>query len=347
MSLLARTDRGLYCEAGDFYVDPWEPVDRAVITHAHGDHATWGSRAYLTSSEGVGVLRARMDPGANIRGLPYREPISLNGVTVSLHPAGHILGSSQVRIEHRGEVLVVSGDYKTDPDPTCTPFEPVRCHTFVTESTFGLPIYRWPAQEDVFADINRWWRTNAAQGKATLLFGYTLGKSQRLLAGLDPAIGPILTHGAVERMTQAYRDAGIILPPTQYAGTAADKADSTGSIVLAPPHAGGSLWARRFGSHSTGFASGWMVVRGARRRRSLDRGFPLSDHVDWPSLLAAVEATGAGEVWVTHGFTGPVVRWLAQKGIDARAIQTRFEGERDELVETSDEPSPGPAAAVP
>jgi putative mRNA 3-end processing factor len=347
MPLLAVTDRGLYCEPGDFYVDPWEPVDRAVITHAHSDHATWGSRAYLTSSEGAGVLQARMEPGASIRGLPYGEPISLNGITVSLHPAGHILGSSQVRIEHRGEVLVVSGDYKTDPDPTCTPFEPVRCHTFLTESTFGLPIYRWPPQQDVFDEINSWWRGNAAVGKATLLFGYTLGKTQRLLAGLDPSIGPILTHGAVERMTQAYRNAGIDLPPTRYAGTQADPADSTGSLVLAPPHAGGSLWARRFGAHSTGFASGWMVVRGARRRRSLDRGFPLSDHVDWPSLLAAVEATGAGQVWVTHGFTGPVVRWLSEKGIHARAIQTRFEGEREELIDTAEEPTSSLPASIP
>jgi putative mRNA 3-end processing factor len=330
MHLLRLTEHGLYCEAGDFFVDPWEPVDRAVITHAHGDHATWGSRAYLTSAEGVGVLRARLEPGATIRGIGYGEPLSLNGTTVSLHPAGHILGSSQVRIEHRGEVWVVSGDYKTDPDPTCTPFEPVRCHTFITESTFGLPIYRWPPQSDVFQEINAWWRTNAASGTASLLFGYTLGKAQRLLAGLDPSIGPILTHGAVERMTRAYREAGIALPATQYAGTAAERADSTGALVIAPPYAGASPWARRFGAHSTGFASGWMMVRGARRRQSLDRGFPLSDHVDWPSLLAAVEATGAAEVWVTHGFTGPVVRWLQEKGLDARAIQTRFEGERDE-----------------
>jgi putative mRNA 3-end processing factor len=330
MPLLTLTPGGLYCEAGDFFIDPWEPVDRAVITHAHGDHATEGSRAYLTSAEGLGVLRARLEPGATVRGIGYGERLSLNGTSVSLHPAGHILGSCQIRIEHRGEVWVVSGDYKTDPDPTCTAFEPVRCHTFVTESTFGLPIYRWPPQRDVFQDINAWWRSNAAAGEATLLFGYTLGKAQRLLAGLDPSIGPILTHGAVERMTRVYREAGIELPPTTYAGTAAQRADSTGAMVVAPPYAGGSLWARRFGAHSTGFASGWMLVRGARRRQSLDRGFPLSDHVDWPSLLATIEATGAGEVWVTHGYTGPLVRWLQELGIDARAVQTRFEGERDE-----------------
>jgi putative mRNA 3-end processing factor len=335
MPLLTLTSRGLYCEPGDFYVDPWEPVDRAVITHAHGDHATWGSGAYLTSTAGAGVLRARLDPNARIRGLAYGDTIGLNGVTVSLHPAGHILGSAQVRIVHRGEVWVVSGDYKTDPDPTCTPFEPVRCHTFVTESTFGLPIYRWPAQSEVFAEINAWWLANASNGKTSMLYGYALGKAQRLLAGLNPAIGPILTHGAVERMTAVYRDAGIPLPPTRYAGSTERRADSKGALVIAPPHASASPWTRRFGTQSTGFASGWMLVRGARRRRSLDRGFPLSDHVDWPSLLKTIDATGAGEVWVTHGFTGPVVRWLTDQGIEARAVETRFEGERDdEVVET-------------
>jgi putative mRNA 3-end processing factor len=338
MALLRLTPQGLYCAAGDFFVDPWEPVDRAVITHAHGDHATWGCYSYLTSAPGVNVLRARLEMGARIRGVEYRETVALNGTTVSLHPAGHILGSSQVRIEHRGEVWVVSGDYKTDPDPTCTPFEPVRCHTFVTESTFGLPIYRWPSQADVFAEINAWWRANAAAGRTSLLLGYALGKAQRLLAGLDPDIGPILTHGAVERMTGVYRQDGIELPPTQYAGAAGSRADATGAIVIAPPYADGSLWSRRFGDHSTGFASGWMMVRGARRQRSgLDRGFPLSDHVDWPSLMSAINATGAGEVWVTHGYTAPVVRWLQERGVDAKAVATRFEGEREELAEKAGE----------
>ena len=332
MPLLTLTDRGFYCEPGDFYIDPWEPVDRAVITHAHGDHATWGSRAYLTAEPGVSVLRARMGPTAAIRGARYGEAISMNGVTVSLHPAGHILGSAQVRLVYRGEIWVVSGDYKTDPDPTCTPFEPVRCHTFVTESTFGLPIYRWPPQSEVFADINSWWRTNAAAGKVSMLYGYTLGKAQRLIAGLDPAIGPILTHGAVERMNAAYRAAGIALPPTRYAGTMERRVEAAGAIVVAPPHASGSPWTRRFGHQSTAFASGWMLVRGARRRRALDRGFPLSDHVDWPSLLASIEASGAAEIWVTHGFTAPVVRWLRERGLDARSVQTRFEGERDDEV---------------
>ncbi len=348
MSLLTLTPRGLYCEAGDFFVDPWEPVDRAVITHAHGDHATWGSRAYLTSAAGVGVLGARLGPGAAIRGVEYGEKVALNTTTVSLHPAGHILGSSQVRIEHRGQVCVVSGDYKTDPDPTCAAFEPIRCHTFVTESTFGLPIYRWPGQAGVLNEINAWWRANAAAGKTSLLLGYALGKAQRLLASLDPTIGPILTHGAVERMTSVYREAGIELPPTRYAGAAESRADATGAIVIAPPYADASLWSRRFGDHSTGFASGWMMVRGARRQRSgLDRGFPLSDHVDWPNLLAAIEGTGAGEVWVTHGYTGPLVRWLQERGLDARAIATRFKGEMAEVLESSEDESAGSSAPLP
>ena len=330
MTLLRLTDRGLYCEAGDFHVDPWGAVDRAVVTHAHGDHVAWGCGSYLGTADGLGVLRDRLPPDAPVRALAYGHALDINGVRVSLHPAGHILGSAQVRLEHRGEVWVVSGDYKTDPDPTCLAFEPVRCHTFVTESTFGLPIYRWPPQSEVFAEINAWWRANQAAGRATLLFGYALGKAQRLLAGLDPSIGPILTHGAVERLNARYREGGVPLPPTTYAGAVDRKADWSAAAVIAPPSADGSVWTRRFGPHATGFASGWMLVRGARRRRSLDRGFPLSDHVDWPSLLAAIDATGAERVWVTHGFTGPVVRWLRERGLDAAAVETRFEGERDD-----------------
>lgn len=329
--LLRPTDRGLYCEAGDFHVDPWAAVDRAVVTHAHGDHLAWGCRSYLVTEDGLGVSRIRVGADASLRALPYGRPLDIGGVRVSLHPAGHILGSAQVRLEHRGEVWVVSGDYKTDPDPTCRAFEPVRCHTFVTESTFGLPIYRWPPQADVFHEVNHWWRGNQRAGRTTLLFGYALGKAQRLLAGLDPSIGPILTHGAVERLVAAYREAGIALPPTTHAA-AMDPADRGRAIVIAPPSADGSTWVRRFGEHATAFASGWMLIRGTRRRRSLDRGFPLSDHVDWPSLLAAIEATGAARVLVTHGYTGPVVRWLRERGMDADVIETRYEGERDDAI---------------
>ncbi|HEX6617480.1 MAG TPA: ligase-associated DNA damage response exonuclease [Gemmatimonadales bacterium] len=335
MTLLSATDRGLFCEAGGFHVDPWSAVDRAIVTHAHGDHATRGCAAYLAAAPGVGVLRRRLGPDARVRGIEYGESLDIHGVRVSLHPAGHILGSASVRIEHGGEVWVVSGDYKTEPDPTCAPYEPIRCHTFVTECTFGLPIYRWPDSARVFGGINEWWRANQEAGRATLLFGYALGKAQRLIAGLDPTLGPILTHGAVESMTAAYRDAGVVLPPTTHVAAAGRTAWTRG-IIVAPPSAHGSTWARRFGPRSTGFASGWMALRGERRRSSVDRGFPISDHVDWPALLDAIAATGAERVWATHGYTESLARWLREHGVDARAIATRYQGESEETAEPGD-----------
>jgi putative mRNA 3-end processing factor len=331
--LLQLTDRGLYCPAGDFYVDPWQGVDRAVITHAHSDHARPGSRHYLAARPGEGVLRLRMGPDADIQAVDYGEPVTLNGVRVSLHPAGHILGSAQVRVEHGGQVWVVSGDYKVEPDATCAPFEPVRCHTFVTESTFGLPLYRWPAQADVLADVHAWWRANAAAGRASLLFGYALGKAQRVLAGLDPALGPIYTHGAVEKLNDVYRAAGVRLPETRHATAMSRGTSWAGALVVAPPSAHGTPWTRKFGHASTGFLSGWMQIRGTRRRRAIDRGFVLSDHADWPGLLSAVRATEAERVWVTHGYSEVLARWLREQGLDAHAVRTRFEGERDDGID--------------
>jgi putative mRNA 3-end processing factor len=334
--LLRSTDRGLFCEAGGFHVDPWAPVDRAVITHAHGDHARPGSGAYLASAEGERVLRTRLGGEAAIRTVRYGEPVELFGVRVSLHPAGHVLGSAQVRVEHRGEVWVVSGDYKTEPDPTCSPFEPVRCHTFITECTFGLPIYRWPAQREAFAQIDSWWRANAAEGRASVLFGYALGKAQRLLAGVDPSTGPIFTHGAVERLVRDYRDSGVALPPTRHAGAEPRGTRWGGALIVAPPSAQGTPWMRRFGAASTAFASGWVRVRGQRRRRAVDRGFVVSDHVDWPALLAAVEATGASRVLATHGYREPVVRWFREQGLEAEAVASRWEGEEAEMADEGD-----------
>lgn len=333
MGLLDLTPAGLYCAAGDFYVDPWQPVARAVVTHAHGDHLRPGSGAYLVAEPGLEIARSRLPFDATIRGVPYGEAHLLNGVRVSLHPAGHVLGSAQVRIEHQGEVWVVSGDYKLEPDPTCAPFEALRCHGFITECTFGLPIYRWAPQDEVFAAINGWWRGNQSRGRATILLGYALGKAQRLLAGLDPVIGPICTHGAMDRMTALYREAGVALPPTVPVASFPTRHDWSASLILAPPGAEATPWARRFGDAATGFASGWMQVRGNRRRQALDRGFALSDHADWPGLLSAIEATGATTVWATHGFTAPVVRFLGGRGLEVRAIATRFEGERDEPAE--------------
>ena len=253
--LLSLTDLGLYCAAGDFFVDPWQPVARAVITHAHADHARPGSAAYLCAAPGAGILRARLGPDAAIETLAYGEATTINGVAVSLHPAGHILGSAQVRLAHGGEVWVVSGDYKTDPDPTCAPFASVPCHTFITEATFGLPIYRWPAQAEVFAGVNDWWRANQATGRASVLFAYALGKAQRVMAGIDPAIGPIYVHGAVARLNAAYRAAGVALPDWAYVGDAPPKTDWTRALIIAPTSAQGTPWLRRFGEQSAAFAS--------------------------------------------------------------------------------------------
>lgn len=325
--MLQITDRGLYCAAGDFFIDPWAPVDRAVITHAHGDHAVGGSRAYLASPDTAALLRVRLGDVA-VQELDWGREVQLNGVAVSLHPAGHILGSSQVRIAHKGETWVVSGDYKTEHDATCRPFEVVKCDTFVTESTFGLPIYRWRPQVDVFASIRDWWANNNTDGRASVLFAYALGKAQRVIAGLQAApVGPIYTHGAVERLNAMYRARGVELMPTTYAMELPKGHDFAGSLIIAPPSAQGSTWMRRFGEVSTAFASGWMQIRGARRRRALDRGFPLSDHADWPSLLDTIRATGASNVWVTHGYRDPLVRWLRERGMSAESVAARWEGE--------------------
>ncbi len=249
----------------------------------------------------------------------------MNGARVSLHPAGHILGSAQIRVEVDGEVAVVSGDYKTDPDPTCTPFEPVKCHLFVTESTFGLPIYHWPSQAKLREEMLAWWRANQAAGRASIVLGYALGKSQRALAMLDPSIGPIFLHGALVGLTQDYRDQGVALPPTLKVSDVEKGHDWSQAIVLAPPSAHGTPWARKFGDPSAAFLSGWMAIRGARRRRAVDRGFVMSDHVDWTSLLGAIGETGAERVWVTHGYTNVVVRYLQEQGLDAEVLAGHFE----------------------
>jgi putative mRNA 3-end processing factor len=326
--LIVLRPEGLYCPAGDFHIDPWRPVARAVLTHAHADHARFGHGAYLASAVSEGVLRTRLGADIALQGLAYGEAIDLKGVRISLHPAGHVLGSAQVRVEHKGRVWVASGDYfasgvEGDVNVTCAPFEPVRCDCFITESTFGLPIYRWRAQAQVLADINAWWQGNAAAGRASLLLGYSFGKAQRLLAGLDPSIGPIVCHGAVEVLNEAYRAAGVALPLTRSLDDVS-KAELKRGIAIAPPAVQGSAWARRLGEHSDAFASGWMQLRGARRRQGVDRGFVLSDHADWPGLQRAIRATGAERVIVTHGYEAVMVRWLGEQGLHAGSFETAY-----------------------
>ena len=321
--LVVQRPEGLYCPPGDFYIDPWRPVNRAVITHAHADHARVGHTHYLAAAPAEGVLRARLGE-IDLQTLPYGQAIQHNGVTVSLHPAGHVLGSAQVRIAHGGQVWVASGDYKVAPDPTCDPFEPVRCDVFITESTFGLPIYRWRDDALIFADVNAWWQANAEAGRASVLMCYSFGKAQRILAGVDSSIGPIVVHGAVEPLNRAYRAAGVALPETRLATEVTDRSEFKRALVLCPPSAAAGPWVRRFGDFSDAFASGWMQLRGARRRGGYDRGFVLSDHADWPGLMHAIGATGAERVIVTHGSIPVMVRYLTGQGLQAEAFETEY-----------------------
>ena len=337
--LIVLRPQGLYCPAGDFYIDPWRPVDRAVITHAHADHARPGHGHYLCSAEGAGLLRARLGE-VSLQTLSWGEPLHWQGVRLSLHPAGHVLGSAQVRVEHRGQVWVASGDYFStgsgERNPTCSAFEPLRCHCFITESTFGLPVYRWRPQAEVLADINDWWQRNATAGRTSLLMAYSLGKAQRLLAGVDASIGQVLVHGAVEPLNEVYRAAGVALAPCLHAAQATSRDMMSRALVIAPPAVHGSAWARRFGDFGDAFASGWMQLRGARRRQGVDRGFVLSDHADWPGLQAAIRATGAERIIVTHGYEAVLVRWLREQGLQAGSFRTEFgDDDGDAAVQSS------------
>lgn len=327
IDLLELTGRGLHCPAGGFYIDPWKPVEHAVITHAHADHARPGSRRYVCAGSGKAVLAQRVQKDAVIDTRAFGEPRRFGDVTISLHPAGHLLGSAQIRIERRGHVTVFSGDYKTDADASCEAFELVPCDTFITESTFGLPIYRWPPPEVVFEEMNTWWRHNQRQGRNSLVIAYALGKAQRVLAGVDRSIGPILVHGSITKFVEVYREAGIDLPEVIHANKDTIKAHKGEALVVAPGSVIGSPWARRLNPVSAAMASGWMRVRGRRRSHSLDRGFVLSDHVDWPALMQTIKQTGATRVGVTHGYTEPVVRLLREQGIAAFSLETRYTGE--------------------
>ena len=325
-SLIQETPAGLYCPVGDFYIDPSQRVPRAVITHAHADHARPGSARYLASREGRRVLRSRLGPSAVIETLSYGEEQVVNGVRISLHPAGHILGSAQVRIEWRGEICVISGDYKVEPDATCTAFEHVRCHTFVTESTFGLPVYRWSAQQSTFDEINRWWTQCRDADQVAVLLAYSLGKAQRLIAGVDPSIGPIYCHPAVELLNQEYRASGVALPKTWLPSQAPARKTWGGVLLVAPPSMASSAWLAKFGAASIAMVSGWMLTRATRRSQAFDQGFPLSDHADWPGLLLAIARTEADNILVTHGQTDAMVSWLKERGMNARAVETQFSG---------------------
>jgi putative mRNA 3-end processing factor len=328
--VLSFTDRGIYCEAGDFYIDPWKPVPRALITHGHSDHSRPGHGSYLSTKAAAPIIRHRLGT-IQLETIDFGETRQIGRAKVSFHPAGHVPGSAQIRVEVAGEVWVASGDYKTVDDGLSEPFDPVRCHAFITESTFGLPVFNWTPQNELAHQINTWWADNAAAGRGSVIGCYALGKAQRVLSLLDPTLGPILTHGAIEASNKVLRTQGITLPATRFVDPDFDAKTAPGAMIVAPPSALGSAWLHRFGPVSTGFASGWMALRGVRRRRAADRGFVMSDHADWAGLNSAIKATGAERIFVTHGYTTAFCRWLIEQGYDAQVVPTEFGGQEDEV----------------
>lgn len=331
-SLITFTDKGLYCAQGNFYIDPWKPVDKAIITHAHSDHARWGSKYYLCHHLSKPILQARLGDN-HYETIGWNEPVYINGVKVSLHPAGHIIGSSQVRVEYRGEVWVVSGDYKVEDDGISGAFEAVKCNTFITESTFGLPIYNWLPQQEIYNNIRNWVIQSKGNNHASILIAYSLGKAQRLLQALAPLEEKIWVHGAIYNMQQAILSTGVDLPEVHYIRPDTPKEELKGAVIIAPPGAEGSTWMRRFTPFEVGVCSGWMQVRGNVRRRNVDAGFALSDHADWNGLLQAIHATGAERVYVTHGFQAAFSRYLNERGIWSAEVKTEYGGEEEEAAE--------------
>ncbi|GIT92300.1 DNA ligase-associated DEXH box helicase [Jannaschia pagri] len=326
-------DEGIYCPSGDFYIDPWRPVERALITHGHADHARWGHRYYLATEAAGPVMRHRLGDIA-LDGIAFGEKRQIGDAIVTFHPAGHVPGSAQIRVEHRGEVWVVSGDYKTVADRLSEPFEPVRCHAFITECTFGLPVFDWEDDAILSAQLNTWWQTCRDNGQHAAIGAYSLGKAQRVMTMVDPSIGPILTHGAVENTNEVLRAQGVPLPASVRVTRDTDVKATPGALIIAPPSALAGSWLRKFGSVSTGIASGWMRLRGVRRRRAAERGFVISDHADWRGLNDAIRETGAERVFATHGYTATFKDWLTEQGYDAAVVETEYEGDALDAADT-------------
>lgn len=328
-NLISFTDKGLYCAQGNFYIDPWKPVDKAIITHGHGDHARFGNKNYLCHTDTKPILQLRLGNN-NYETVKWNEAIYINGVKVSLHPAGHIIGSSQIRLEYNNEVWVVSGDYKTKDDGLSGKFEPIKCNVFITESTFGLPIYKWKPQQEIYDNIINWINKNKENGKTSVLLAYSLGKAQRVLQAIKETTQTIYAHGAVFNMQQALINAGFNLTPVVRITPDTPKELLKASVVIAPPSADGTSWMKKFQPHSVGVCSGWMQVRGNARRRNVDAGFALSDHADWDGLIQTVKETGAEKIFVTHGFQSAFSRYCYEQNIAIAAeVKTQFEASPD------------------
>ena len=339
MALIRFTNKGIYCDQGDFYIDPWKPVKLAVTTHGHADHVKWGNDAYLCHELTKPILLHRLGAELNIQTLRYREKITVNGVELTMFPAGHVIGSAQIRLEYKGEVCVVSGDYKVEYDGISTAFEPIKCHTFVSESTFGLPIYKWLPQQVIFDQIGTWVNDNQEQGKTSVLIAYSLGKAQRLIKGLSETGLPIYVHQSIANLNDAFIQSGVALPETIRISPETRKEELQKGLVIVPPALADGRWIKTLQQAATGICSGWMQVRAGRRWRSADAGFALSDHADWPGLLSAIKATEAEKVFVTHGFTATFSKYLNEIGIEAEEVKTQY-GTEEEEIETGTQGNP-------
>lgn len=324
--LLVHTALGLYCPKADVYLDPWRPVNRAILSHGHADHARWGSSSYLCTPTAAPVIKYRLGD-IILETLPFGEEKLINGVSFSFHPAGHILGSAQIKVSYKGEIVVFSGDYKTANDGFSEAFEPVKCHTFITESTFGLPVYHWQDQKWVFNEMEEWCKNNRNNDQLSILYGYSLGKAQRILQGLPESVGPIFTHSTIEAVLNVMRNQGVSLKNTIPVNEHLSRAELLSGVIIAPPAVQNSNWLKKFEPIRNGVVSGWMALRGARRRRNADKGFVLSDHADWEGLNEAISLTGAENVFVTHGYTDILSKWLIDKGLNAHPLETNFEGD--------------------
>lgn len=334
IKLLELKPQGLYCPQADIFIDPWKPVEKAVITHAHSDHSRWGMKHYLAHYQSENVMKLRLGHDISLQTIGYGESLEINGVKLSFHPAGHIPGSAQIRLEYKGKVAVVSGDYKLEDDGLSVPFEPVRCHEFISECTFGLPVYKWEHQDEVFGKINQWWKNNAENKRNSVIFAYSLGKAQRVLNHLDASIGMVFVHGSIWNTNQALlaNDVKVLDAPKVTAEMS--KSKFKGAIIIAPPSAMGSPWMKKFSPYRTAVCSGWMSVRGTRRRRAVDTGFVLSDHADWEGLISAIKSSGAEKVFLTHGSTAVFGRYLEEvEKIHAVELKTLFQGESSNLDE--------------
>lgn len=331
MSLLEFTERGIYCQRAGVFIDPWNSVPKALITHAHSDHAHPGCQQYLCTSRTAPLLKHRLGAHQNVQSLEFGEAVNIKGVSFSFHPAGHIVGSAQIRAEHQGEVWVVSGDYKIPSDRISENFEVLKCHTFITESTFGLPVYRWPDQDLVYEEINTWWQGNRDNDVTSVISAYTLGKAQRIIHNINHSIGPVFCHGAVENINDILRKIGVNIRHTRQVSDEVHKDEFKGALVIAPGSALNTPWMKRFKDYSTAAASGWMILRGRKRWQNVDKGFVLSDHADWSELNTTIRATGCEQVIVTHGYSDIFTQWLQSNGYPARAGKTAYEGENGEV----------------